>query len=1285
MTLRKFPIFIGVFALSLLFSLPLSTATAQTTGSYDQQIAALQAQIVSLQAQVNSLLGQSSGSGIGSTVQSLNLGDSVRTTDDVNVRATANGSLIGVQKLGATGVIVGGPTTSGGHVWWNINYTSGTDGWSSGEFLIKVTGTTPSGTTTSTPCPAPTGTTGTTGTQTGTANEGTQPTTYFNVATGQTEECPSTPTTPSSAKFQKGDRVATTDRVNGRASYNTSAQVLLTAPSGAQGVISSGPQTGNGYTWWYVFFDQVYGVSREGWVVEGYLVKVTPTSPPTIPLPPGPYKDPCININLPGTYLSSGMISDEVFKLQYALIKLGFLGNTTVSSGNQYANFQARAARVGIPLTPAYDNASGLFGNLTRTAVTEFNKSYGISIGVIGATVYEYAGVATVQKVKELTCGPVSTPPLPATPPTGTTTHPTPTTPPSVSITDPTANTTWYIGDPAQVCWNTLDVASNAGGFINLVGPLPGNIAKRIASVSNLSNCYLWPKVGTAPGVTIDPAKYNLEVTFLSLKGTVGPITIAEKITTPPVPTTPTTPTTPLPPVSSKFQIGDRVIATANLNVRTFPSTTSNLLNQAAPMPQGSTGTVAAGPTSANGYVWWQIKYDGNQFGWSIETYLEKFVGATPVGPITPPTPTTPVSASIDIKANGSDGVLYIMPGYTLTLSWTSTNLPAGTACNLKDWGGVPVAIGTISYTPAHSQYPTTATAGTIYSISCTLPTGQIVSDSVTVALAVDYPPPTPTSSVITVKANGQIGPKVTIGSGASFVLSWTNASNAGSCSVTSSWPGFVFYNLSPNSSLLAVSPGTNGYPSTMGSLYTVTCGGSSGSITVYSSADQTPTDKYWVVLKANGLNPTGATVGFVTQGYDKDLILSWISNLQVCTLFTPMDSTFSGVGGLLPNGSYKISAGQKGYPSPTGTIYRVSCIDGSANSNSDDVEVRLVYPDPFPPIIPVIPTAPAAASIDIKANGSDGPLTFTQGNTLTLSWASTNLPAGTSCNLKNWGGVPVAIGTISYTPVDSQYPTTGGTIYSISCTLPTGQIVSDGVTVNLAAYSSPIPPLSANKFQIGDKVKATANVYTRVLPSTSSLGSVVPNGLLGSISSGPKSGSGFTWWQVQWDTSAFGWSVEDYLEKVTVLSSPSNTGTTYLDTFGQPDRVKIGIRDGILPPSNGVYGTEYFMYAGGNSKFYAEQMAKWVALVDSWEAARASAGGTLNLPPDQLLINLANNRWGMPDTVSQSAVDRYAAAYKKYFAEFLPVFKSLYAQSSASTYAGAGSSSQIASILVGV
>jgi hypothetical protein len=94
---------------------------------------------------------------------------------------------------------------------------------------------------------------------------------------------------------------------------------------------------------------------------------------------------------------------------------------------------------------------------------------------------------------------------------------------------------------------------------------------------------------------------------------------------TPPPTSTPATTTT-----STKFSIGSRVQTTANLNVRDIPSTSGQILGTQA---SSSLGTVIAGPSSADGFNWWNINYNIGVDGWSVENYLIASSTATSTTP----------------------------------------------------------------------------------------------------------------------------------------------------------------------------------------------------------------------------------------------------------------------------------------------------------------------------------------------------------------------------------------------------------------------------------------------------------------------------------------------------------------------------------------------------------------------------------------------------------------------------------------------------------------------------
>src|ERR1035437_389092 len=119
-----------------------NTQNSSNTTTDAALIQQLTAQIAALQAQINAMLaGQSTSQSSqipASSSSSFQVGDSVQTAANLNVRtgASASSALLGTQNTGATGIVVGGPVSAGGYNWLNVNYTNAPDGWSADTYLI---------------------------------------------------------------------------------------------------------------------------------------------------------------------------------------------------------------------------------------------------------------------------------------------------------------------------------------------------------------------------------------------------------------------------------------------------------------------------------------------------------------------------------------------------------------------------------------------------------------------------------------------------------------------------------------------------------------------------------------------------------------------------------------------------------------------------------------------------------------------------------------------------------------------------------------------------------------------------------------------------------------------------------------------------------------------------------------------------------------------------------------------------------------------------------------------
>ena len=83
---------------------------------------------------------------------------------------------------------------------------------------------------------------------------------------------------------------------------------------------------------------------------------------------------------------------------------------------------------------------------------------------------------------------------------------------------------------------------------------------------------------------------------------------------------------------------------------------------------------------------------------------------------------------------------------------------------------------------------------------------------------------------------------------------------------------------------------------------------------------------------------------------------------------------------------------------------------------------------------------------------------------------------------------------------------------------------------------------------------------------------------MLGTVIGGPTVADGYTWWNINYDTGADGWSVEDYLDKVTGDTTPPSTPTGLTATAISSSQINLS---GTASTDN-VGVTGYQIYRGG-------------------------------------------------------------------------------------------------------
>ncbi|MBX4199160.1 peptidoglycan-binding protein [Candidatus Parcubacteria bacterium] len=398
--------------------------------------------------------------------------------------------------------------------------------------------------------------------------------------------------------------------------------------------------------------------------------------------------------------------------------------------------------------------------------------------------------------------------------------------------------------------------------------------------------------------------------------------------------------------------------------------------------------------------------------------------------------PLTAFAAGVDLKANGQDTLTLSSPTTPFDITLVQTD---AASCSISATGlSSGFTIGsTMTIAPGNAAYPAAGGSNT-FTINCLDSGGATQTDSVTVSLA-GAPAAAPT---VDVKANGSDGP-VTLNAGDTYILTWSTA-NATACQMNPP----VMSGVALSGTSVPIGAGSPFYPAAGSTVtITVTCtdGTTNASDSVVIGLGAAPTTSAPTVdVKANGSD------GPVTLSAGDTYVLTWNSaNATACQMNPPVMSGVS-----LSGTSTPIASGSPFYPAASSTVtITVTCTNGTSNA-TDSVVIGLGASP-----LTVAPT------IDVKANGSDGPVTLSSGATYTYTWASTN---ATACQMTS----PVASGTslsgtsVVIGPGNTFYPTAASsTTITITCTNGT-QNATDSVVISLAGTvggSSPTVDVKAN------------------------------------------------------------------------------------------------------------------------------------------------------------------------------------------------------------------------------
>lgn len=217
---------------------------------------------------------QSGMSQSGSTVALFTIGGPVSATAFLNVRSEPNGAFVVIEKAGSRGRVINGPVEAGGYRWWNVTWMDGTTGWSAGNWLSGGASSQSGAGTAQLPRSSGTAPPQT-GTLPGSSSLPSQPTLPRQPSLPSQPNLPGTTFTPPQvpSRFSQAnavsDRVRTTSPLNVRTTPG--GTLLGRAPSGAQGIVTEGPVSSGGHTWWKVDYENV----QDGWSAGRWLAKDT--------------------------------------------------------------------------------------------------------------------------------------------------------------------------------------------------------------------------------------------------------------------------------------------------------------------------------------------------------------------------------------------------------------------------------------------------------------------------------------------------------------------------------------------------------------------------------------------------------------------------------------------------------------------------------------------------------------------------------------------------------------------------------------------------------------------------------------------------------------------------------------------------------------------------------------------------------------------------------------------------------------------------------------------------
>ena len=984
------------------------------------------------------------------------IGDSVQTTATLRARFTPNGTILGSQTLGSTGIIIAGPIRAGGITWWKIDYTKSPDGWSAEYYLFKAT---PSNTDTISTASVDLKANGidsgltiaynqsatltwkyqgtvsgcnlgkvgglffpvnnTTSQSTGAL---TQTTTFKidcnggSVSDSVTLTVPDTavpvPPSPSLAKFQPGDTVQTTSNANVRGSAGLGSSIIGLQQLGVIGTIASdmtnGPVSSSGYLWWRVVFNS----GPSGWVAENYLTQALPV-PPT-PLPPLPI----VSLSAP-----SVVISGQSFVLSWSSTNAV---SCTASGGWSGAKATGGSQSITAPtVTGSYPSPiSYILDCKNSVGGTNFSKA-DVTVNPVATAPAPTVTLSALPTA--ITAGEKSTLSWVTTNTTSCTasnawTGMKPT--PGTQDVYPTSSTTYTLSctGPGGSASKSVTVTVNPSPITASVDLKANGIDSGLTIAYNQAATLTWTyqgnvsecNLGKVGGLFFPVNNTTSQSTGALTQTTTFKIdcnggSVSDSVTL-------TVPDTAVPVPTLTFTASPTTITIGQFFATltwSSTNTTSCTASNAWSGTKTTSGTQVITPTTTSTYT-----LDCTGVGGTTSKSVTVTV-ASPRFTIDSPIKTTasnnvvrstPNGTILGTQALGSTGSVVGGPVSAGGVTWWNisyTNAPSGWSDEAYIGPSPFVYLGSSQFSISPGQpvtiswayanvtsciasggwtgekvgigvfaqdfFPTTTTT---YALSCTGPLGN-TSKSVTVTVT-STPAPT-----ITFSAS-----PTTVYAGQFTTLTWSST-DATSCTASGDWTG-----AKATSGTYSAPGPTTTTPTTL--TYTLSCTGSGGtaSRSVNVAVIPLPTFSF-----------TGSPTSITEGG---KATLTWATtNTTSCTAL----DAWTGI---------KTTSGTEDVYPTSSTTYTLSCT-GPGGTAWGGVTI-------------MVTPAPSTSSVDIRANGSNGPLTLSAGQNLIISWTSASniyhcfLDAPVNSGVYTNGSMTLYSG-------HPFYPKSSGTTYVISCT----------------------------------------------------------------------------------------------------------------------------------------------------------------------------------------------------------------------------------------------------------